>query len=113
MPSLKAMRGRVILRFAKPVEKVGMLHVPQGSQLRPEFGEIVDIGDSLNDDEEKTRRDLIELQRQGKRIAVSFASGISFWRDWDTQALGGGDWSWLRDSKAYRIGELAAYVVEE
>jgi co-chaperonin GroES (HSP10) len=113
MPALKALPGRVILRFPQPVAKVGSIIVPETSQLRPEFGEIADVGAATSLEEEKTRRDLLELQKSGKRIAVSFASGISFWRDYDVNALGGGDWSWLKSAKAYRMSELAAYVVEE
>lgn len=112
MPALKPLRGRVILKFPKPVEKVGAIIVPESSQLRPEFGEIVAVGDADTAEDEKRRRDLLELQQQGKRIAVSFGAGVSFWREYDVQALGGGDWSWLRDCRAYRIGELAAFIDE-
>lgn len=110
MPSLKAMPGRVVLTFAKPVEKQGLIHIPQTSQLRPEFGTIADIGEPLTEEERRIAVKLKELQAEGKKIAVSFAAGVSFWRDYDSAALGGGDWSWLKDAKAYRISELAAFT---
>ena len=113
MPALKALPGRVILGFPQPVAKVGSIIVPETSQLRPEFGEILDVGFATSIEEERIRRDLLDLKAAGRKIAVSFASGISFWRDYDVNALGGGDWSWLKSTKAYRMSELAAYVVED
>ncbi len=112
MPELRALPGRVVLEFAPPVEKVGSIIVSEGSQLRPEFGAIRSIGEPLNDEDRKIALELMELQRQGKKIAVSFAAGTSYWRNYDVQALGPGDWNWLKNAKTYRLGELAAYVEE-
>lgn len=114
MPGLKAMPGRVILRFPKPAEKSsGGLILPQNSQLRPEFGEIVSIGEPTDDKEARAAHLLRELQGLGVKIAVTFAAGTSFWRDEFTQAgLDKGEWAWLKDLKAYRLSEVAAYLEE-
>jgi len=110
-PSIRAIAGRVILHFPPPVKKVGAIFVPETSQLRPEFGEIHDIGEPLSDQQAMIATQLEGLQRQGKRIAVSFAAGVSFWREYDGQALGD-EWKWLKNYKAYRLEELAAFVDE-
>lgn len=110
MPSLKALPGRVILGFEKPKAQVGSIIIPETSQLRPEFGTIADIGEPLTDEQRMIADKLRVLQALGKRIAVSFASGVSFWRDFDRQT--GEQYAWLKDWKAYRIEELAAFVEE-
>lgn len=111
MPSLKALPGRVILGFEKPKAQVGLIHVPETSQLRPEFGEIKDVGQALNEEQAQIAVRLRALQSEGKKIAVSFAAGVSFWRDFDRQT--GGQYEWLKDFKAFRLEELAAFVVED
>ena len=111
MPALKALPGRVILVFAKPVEKKGTLFIPETSQLRPEFGEIADIGEPVTEEDRRAAAALHDLKAAGKKIAVSFAAGTSFYRDYDGQALGD-EWKWLKDYKSYRLTELSAYVEE-
>ena len=44
-------------------------------------------------------------------MAVSFAAGTSYYREYDGHALGD-EWAWLKDQKSYRLSELAAYVEE-
>jgi ketosteroid isomerase-like protein len=94
------------------VEKKGVLFIPETSQLRPEFGEIEDIGEPLTEEDRRLAATLHDLKASGKRIAVSYASGTSYYRDYDGQALGD-EWKWLKDFRSYRISELAAYVQED
>jgi hypothetical protein len=112
LPSLKAMPGRVVLRFPPPVEKKGNLYIPETSQLRPEFGEVYDIGEPVTEDDRRAALKLRELQAEGKKVAVSFASGTSYWREFDGQALDPKEWGWLKSLKSYRLTELAAFVEE-
>lgn len=104
------MPGRVILAFEKPKAMVGLLHVPETSQLREEFGTIKDIGEPLTPEQAQIRTKLEQLRDSGKKLAVSFASGVSFWRDFDRQSAA--KYEWLQDFKAYRIEELSAFVEE-
>jgi co-chaperonin GroES (HSP10) len=113
VPSLRALPGRVILEFERPKEKtIGGVIIPETSQLRPEFGTSADIGEALNDDERRIASALWDLKAAGKKIAVSFAAGVSYWRDYDRQALDEKEWGWLKSVKSYRMAELASYVEE-
>ena len=99
----------MILRFDEPVEEVkGGIIIPQTSQQRPEFGEIVDIGRPTNDTEAAIAKDLADLKAQGRRIAVSFAAGTSFHQTNADPKV----WGWLKAYRAFRITELPAYLEE-
>jgi hypothetical protein len=113
-PSLKALPGRVILKFPKPAEKsAGGILLPQTSQLRPEFGEIHDVGDGITEEEKAAAGRFRELQAKGVRIPVTYAAGVGYWREEYTQAgLDKGEWGWLRDFRVYRLTEIAAFVDE-
>ena len=112
MPTLRALPSRVILEFPKPAEKsAGGIILSERSQLRPEIAKIHDVGDGVTPEERQIASRLRELQAQGKEIPVTYISGVSFWRDEFTQAgMDKGEYGWLRDLKAYRLTELAAFV---
>lgn len=113
MSELKALPGRVILRFPPPVEKsTGGIVIPQTSQLRPELGEIVDVGEARDENERRARAALLDIQAANGRVAVSFASGVSYWRDYERQSMDEREWGFLKHVKAYNLTELAAYVSE-
>jgi hypothetical protein len=108
-PKIEAAPGRVILRFPKPAEKIGMIHVSQKSQRRPELGEIVSLGDALSAEDAICRKWLAAQHEAGKRIPVTIASGIGYWQEEFNEF--GDEFLWLKDLRVYRISELAAAVV--
>ena len=112
MPKVKALSGRAILKFPPPLEKQGAIFVPETSQLRPELGEIVHVGEPLDDKELRIATELRELQAAGKKILVTVAAGTRFWDDTKATAQSKAEWGWLADYRAYRIGELAAFLEE-
>ena len=107
MPSLKAMPGRVILVFPKPTEKKGAIFIPQTSARRPEFGQLHDIGEPLNEEQRVIATHIRERAKAGEKFPVSFAAGVSYW-----QTELGEDYEWLKDCRTFRIEELATSVVE-
>jgi hypothetical protein len=111
--TVKALAGRVIMRFPPPIDKQGSLYVPETSQLRPELGEIVSIGEPLDEKERIIANALYELKRDGKKILVTIMGGVRFWDDTKATAQSKAEWGWLADYRAYRIGELAAFLTEE
>lgn len=112
MKSIKALPGRCILRFPPPVEKIGRILISENSQVRPEFGEIYDIGEPLDDENRKIAYFLRDLQAKGKKIAVTFASGTGYFTDSQGNALDAVEWKWLKDYRSFRMSELAAFVDE-
>jgi co-chaperonin GroES (HSP10) len=115
MPRLRALPSRVILKFERPAEKSsGGIILSASSRMRPEFAEIEDVGDPIDEQERAVAARLEELKAHGAKIAVSVASGVGYWRDEYTQAgLSLDEWGWLKDYRAYRITELAAFIEEE
>lgn len=112
MQTLRALPDRVILEFPPPVEKIGSIIISPKSQVRPEFGKIHDIGEALSDETRMIASNLRDLQARGKRIAVTFSSGIGYATDSQGNALEAEEWKWLDKFRSYRITELAAYVEE-
>lgn len=109
MPSLKAMPGRVVLKFPSAPEKIGAIHVPQTSQMRPEFPEIHDVGAALRAEDEPLRRTLLEWKKAGISVAVSFQSGVSYWKaEYDQREYG-----WLKDLRVYSFGEIASCLAND
>jgi co-chaperonin GroES (HSP10) len=105
-PSLKAAPNRVILRFppTKKETNAGII-IPETSQLRPEFGEILDVGEAVGDEAIACRRFLLEMQKAGKRIPVSVASGVSYWRQtYESNKTE----EWLAEIRVYRLTEIGA-----
>lgn len=109
--TLKALPGRLILRFPKPVEQKGAIIVPTGYQQRPEFGIIHDIGKPLNDDQKAIVEVLSELQAAEIPLCVSYGAGIGYWHGKEN-ALDA-DYGWLQDYRSYRIEEPAVFLVED
>lgn len=107
-PKIEAAPGRVILRFPKPAEKIGSLHVPEKAQRRPEFGEIVSLGDAVTREDEIHRKWLARQHEQGKKIPVTIASGVGYWQEEFKNY--GEEYAWLKDLRVYRISELSASV---
>lgn len=110
---VRALPGRVILKFPPKVEKTsGGLIVPETSQLRPELGEVVDVGEAITDADVRVRGALLELQRTGAKVPVTMMSGTRFWDETKATAQAQAEWGWLSAYRAYRIGELAAFLEE-
>ena len=104
MPSLKAAPGRVVLKFPRAEEKVGAILIPETSQMRPEFPTIEHVGEPLSDEERVRYRWLTEVQKSGLPVAVSYASGVSYWKENYDPAK----WGWLKDFRVYSFGEVAS-----
>jgi co-chaperonin GroES (HSP10) len=114
MPSLKALPSRVLLRFeSAKTQTAGGLYIPETSQLRPEMGEIHDVGDGLTEEEKEIAKRLRELQAEGRKIPVTYMSGVGYWREGYERTLNEAEWGWLKDVRAYRLTELAAFLLEE
>lgn len=77
--------------------------------MRPEFGEIIDIGATLNAEQLQIADELRELKRLGIPLAVSWMSGTSFWR----ANYNPDEWGWLKDYRSFRIEEPSCFLVEE
>jgi hypothetical protein len=104
-PQLIAAPNRVVLRFPPVVEKKGSIHVPETSQLRPEFGEIVSIGEPVGDEATAYARFFEVIRKSGQRVPVSVVAGVRYWREsYESE-------QWLADLRVYRITELAAALV--
>lgn len=109
MPTLKAMPGRLILRFPPPVKQHGAIYIPETSQQRPEFGEIHDVGEPLDDEQRIIATRLRELKKAGKKLAVSFISGVRYYQE---NLQHDEEWAWLKDYRSYSLSEPAAYLEE-
>ena len=94
------------MKFPPRQEKRGALYVPETSQLRPEFGEILDIGEAVGDEERACAALLHDLKRAGKKIPVSVEAGTRYWRDtYEVE-------QWLADVRVYHVAQLASYLKE-
>lgn len=109
--TLKALPGRLILRFPKPIEKKGSIIVPTGYQQRPEFGIIHDIGLPLTPEQQAITEVLHELKDAGIPLCVSYGAGIGYWHGKEN-SLEEAEHGWLRDYRSYRIEEPAVFLVE-
>lgn len=108
MAALKAMPGIVILKFPRAPEKLGNIVIPQTSQMRPEFPMIYSMGVPLTFGDLMRWWTLRKLKKAGIPVAVSFASGVSYWKDnYDTA------YAWLKDFRAYTFREIAACLVDD
>lgn len=109
MAKLRATAGRIILKFPRPAEQAGSIIIPETSRMRPEFGEIYDVGPALNDDQLEWARYFRELKDYGVLVAMSYGSGVTYWKEnYDPK-----EWGWLRDYRAYRFEEPAAYLAPD
>lgn len=108
MPSLTAAPNRVVVRFPQKIkESAAGLVIPETSQLRPEFGEIVDVGEPVGDEATACARWLRECQSAGIKVPVSVQSGTRYWREtYESDA-------WLEDLRVYRVTELASAVIPD
>lgn len=108
--ALKALPGRVLLKFPPPDEDFGESGIirPIGYQKRPEFGEIVDIGAPLDERQKVIAERLQELKNLGIPLCVSFAAGVSYWDKMYDQKK----YRWLQDYRTFSIDEPAAFLVE-
>jgi len=114
MPMLKAMPGRVVLLFQKPVEQnQGGIIIPKTSARRPEFGKLVSIGAPLNDNERILAREIIERDAAGEVFPVSYGAGVSFFQAGDDSTVIDPSLAWLADVRAYRITELSVSLPPE
>lgn len=110
--TLKALPGRLILRFPKPVEQKGSIIVPTGYQQRPEFGVIHDIGEPLTLEQTAIVETLRDLKDAGVPLCVSYGSGIGYWHGKEN-SMDEDEYGWLKDFRSYRIEEPAVFLVEE
>lgn len=99
---LRAARGRVVVKFPPAVERTeGGIHISEGSQMRLEMAEIVDVGEPVTADEVEHCRWLLERQAKGELVLVSFEAGVGFWKqNYDPKK-----WSWLKDYRAYHVSQ--------
>lgn len=109
--TLRALPGRVVLRFPKPVEQRNGLYIPQTSQQRPEFGEVMDVGEPLNEEQATIAKWLWECKEKNIPLPVSYGAGTSYWFGKEN-ALTSDEWAWLRDFRVFTITEPAAMLVE-
>lgn len=110
-PVLKAMPGRVILKFERPAEKVGAIYISEKSQRRPEIGTLVSLGEPLNADDALLHAQIEERSRLGHKWPISYGAGIGYWHK-EVETIGDG-LDMLRDLRVFRIDELASSIAEE
>jgi hypothetical protein len=102
---LKAAPGRILLRFPLAEQKTeGGVIIPETSQMRPEFAEIVDIGTPRDESERICAEFFRECQEKGLPVAVSFAAGVPYWKEnYDPRK-----WGWLQSLRSYQLTAPAA-----
>jgi hypothetical protein len=101
------MPGRVILRFPLPPETTDAgLYVPQTSQQRPEFAEVYSVGEPTDEKERMCANFFRECQKFGLRVAVSFESGVPYWKSNYDAAR----WGWLKPLRSYQLTAPAAVL---
>lgn len=110
--TLKALPGHLVLHFPKPIAERNGIFIPETSQQRPEFGDIVDVGEPLDEKQAKIAEVMLQCQKLGIPLPVRYGSGVSYWFGKEN-ALTESEWSWLKDYRVYSIGEPAAMLVEE
>ena len=105
------MPGRVILEFKAAIQQRGSIIIPETSQTREEFGTIYDIGDALTEEDQRHRDILVELKREGKKLAVSYAAGVCYWDD--AKYKGSEDrLGWLKHLRVFPLSQVGAWVEE-
>lgn len=102
---LEAMNGRLVLRFPQAVEKIGSVYVADAYAMRPEIGELVSIGDPLNEDERVLRKEILDRAARGHKFIVPMATGTYYWRK-----EMGPEFEFLKDVRSYRISEIATSI---
>lgn len=110
MLTLKAMPGRVVLKFESPKAQIGSIIIPEMSQMRPEFPTIYDVGAAIGTEESQRMFELLtEMKENGDRVCVHFASGTMFWKaEYDQKA-----WGWLKDYRVFTFDQMAAFLWAE
>lgn len=105
-PCLIAAPNRVVLRFPEKKEETrGGIIIPDTSQLRPEYGEIVSIGEPVGDLQLACARFLQEIKDAGLRVPVSYQSGTRYWREtYEAE-------EWIQPYGVFMLTELASALV--
>lgn len=112
-PPIRAMPGRVILKFPPPKEQSsGGIIIPVTSAQRIEMAEIFDVGAPTSGTQEQLARFLRGMQESGAQVLVTFGSGVGFWHNRDKESARD-EWSWLADFRAYRMEEISAFLEAE
>lgn len=95
------------MKYPKAIEEVkGGIIIPQTSAQRPEFGEIIDIGEPTNETERQLAIYFSEKKKNGEKVCASFAAGTSlFLTNYDPA-----EWGWLKDFKIFRLTEIPATI---
>jgi hypothetical protein len=108
MPTIHAMKDRVVLRFPPPITKLRGVEIPENWQMRPELGELVDCGEGLSEETRRLAIDIKEHAALGHRFLVPMATGTHYWRK-----EMGPEYEFLKDVRSYRISEIAVYVIPD
>ena len=105
-PSLIAAPNRVVLKFpeAKETSRGGLI-IPDTSKLRPEYGEIISIGEPIGELQVACARWLEELQKAGQRVPISYQSGVRYWRD--TYEVD----EWIQPYGVFNLTEVASALI--
>lgn len=105
-PSLIAAPNRVVLKFPEAKEKsAGGLIIPDTSKLRPEYGEIISIGEAVGELQVACARWLRVLQKAGQRVPISYQSGVRYWREtYEAE-------KWIQPYGVFNLTEIASGLV--
>ena len=107
-PKLHAAPGRAILRFPIAAEKSeGGLFIPETSQLRPEFGELEDVGEPLNEAQKIIATEIRERARNGQKFVTTYAAGTPVWNETMRTFT---ELNWLKAYRVYSLEQLAVTI---
>lgn len=108
---LKAMPGRFLGRFERPKEKQGLIIVPEKWQQRPEFAEVIDVGEPLagKPEQEQFHEKLCMCMELGIKVPVSYGSGTTYWHGLEN-ALEKDEWGWLADIRVFNLSDPASML---
>lgn len=106
---LRALPGKVILRYPPPEEQIGAIIVPETSRRRPEFGVLVDVGDALNAEQEVQRKAVLRAHEQGRLFTIPMVKGEPFWQEEYKNIAG---WEWLKEYRAFAFSQLYATIAK-
>lgn len=107
--TLRAMPGRVVLKFSRPKDSINGIFIPGTSQRREEWGEIVDVGEPKLGDASSRQCTLLlrDLQAAGAKIPVTVAAGVSYWQ---AEYQDRPEMEFLKDYRVYRAEEFASWL---
>ena len=103
--TVKALPGRVLMKFPEPVTQIGSIIVPEESSMRAELAELYDIGASVDDDQAMKRREIVTHAKAGGKFLIPMSLAAPLYR----KELGP-EFKFLEYVRCYRIEEISVAV---